>query len=360
MRGSRRQRYQRLSGWLADRTDGELVEVVSAGRSVGVGVGGESLVLDVEGVGVFAKRIPLTDRELVDWGSTANHFGVPLFCQYGIGGPGFNGWRELAANIVVTDGVLAGEARLFPMLYHWRVLPGRSAIADEHADIDAVVAANGGSSAVRGRLEALAAAPCSLVLFSEYIPLAMGDWLRENPIGKAVAVERQLAEILTFLREHELLHMDGHFGNIRSDGERIYLTDFGLATSPRFDLSSAERDFVERHATYDADYAAMRLVNWIVTDVCGVRTPHTGGPVARNEYVIECAAGRIPGGVPPTVAAILARHAPAAARMNGFLWNLFAGEIHTQYPAGDGVGFAGRRGNLAVRDVGRGDGGIGA
>ena len=56
--------------------------------------------------------------------------------------------------------------------------------------------------------------------------------------------------------------MDGHFGNMRTDMERIYLTDFGLATSPHFDLSTAEHDFVRRHATHDADYAAMLLVNW--------------------------------------------------------------------------------------------------
>jgi hypothetical protein len=54
----------------------------------------------------------------------------------------------------------------------------------------------------------------------------------------------------------------------RTDGERVYLTDSGPATSPHFDLSAAERDFAARHATHDAGYAAMRLVNWLVTDVC--------------------------------------------------------------------------------------------
>ncbi|MEJ7689791.1 MAG: hypothetical protein WKF76_04815 [Nocardioidaceae bacterium] len=40
--------------------------------------------------------------------------------------------------------------------------------------------------------------------------------------------------------------MDGHFGNMRTDGKRIYLSDFGLATSPRFDLSAAEHDFAQQ------------------------------------------------------------------------------------------------------------------
>ncbi|MGW5140034.1 serine/threonine protein phosphatase [Nocardia beijingensis] len=218
------------------------------------------------------------------------------------------------------------------MLYHWRVLPGRSPVAAEHADIDAVVAAQGGYPAVRTRLEALAAAPSSLVLFCEYIPRPIADLLREDPADKAATVERHFSEIVAFLRDRELLHMDWHFGNLRTDMERIYLSDFGLATSPRFDLSAAERDFVERHATHDASYAAMRLVNWLVTDVCGVPMPSSGGPVARNEYVLRCAAGHIPDDVPPAVAAILTRHAPTAAKMNAFFWKLFDGDMHAEYP----------------------------
>ncbi len=305
---------------------------MDTGRANSVGVGGGSVVFDVDGVPVFAKRIPLTDLELAHPGSTANLFDLPVYCQYGIGGPGFNAWRELAANKLVTNAVLAGETQSFPMLHHWRVLPGRSPVADEHADIDTVVAALGDCPAVRARLEALAAASCSLVLFCEYIPHPIEQWLQEDPAGKAATVERQLSQIVMFLRSRELLHMDGHFGNMRSDGERIYLSDFGLVTSPHFELSSTERAFAERHATHDADYAAMRLVNWLVTDVCGVPMPTSGGPVARNEYVVQCAAGHIPDDVPPAVAAILTRHAPAAAKMNAFYWRLFDGEVQAEYP----------------------------
>ncbi|MER7452724.1 serine/threonine protein phosphatase [Nocardia beijingensis] len=323
---------QRLSVSLASRSDAELAELIDTGRVTSLGVGGGTAVIDVDGVPVFTKRIPLTNRELAEPGSTANLFDVPLFCQYGIGGPGFSAWRELAANIIVTDGVLAGETQSFPVLYHWRVLPGRSPVAAEHADIDTVVAAQGGYPAVRTRLEALAAAPSSLVLFCEYIPHPIADLLREDPADKAATVERQFSEIVAFLRDRKLLHMDWHFGNLRTDMERIYLSDFGLATSPRFDLSAAERDFVERHATHDASYSAMRLVNWLVTEVCGVPMPSSGGPVARNEYVLQCAAGHIPADVPPVVSAILTRHASTAAKMNAFFWKLFDGDMHAEYP----------------------------
>ncbi|MFD5178722.1 serine/threonine protein phosphatase [Nocardia sp. NPDC058379] len=329
----RSERHWRLAAVLASRNDFQLAELVDAGRVVGVGVGGGAAVADIDGVPVFTKRIPLTDRELANRGSTANLFELPMFCQYGVGGPSFNAWRELAANIVATEGVLAGETQAFPMLHHWRVLPGRAAVAAEHADIDTVVAALGGSPEVRKRLEALAAATSSLVLFSEYIPSAMPEWLGADPVGKAVVFERQLAEIMAFLRDRELLYMDGHLGNLRADGERVYLTDFGLVTSPRFDLSPAERDFARRHVTHDGDYAAMRLVNWLVTDICGVTTPAGCAPVARNAYVRRCAAGDIPADVSPVVAAILARHAPAAAKMNAFYWKLFGGDVHAEYPA---------------------------
>jgi hypothetical protein len=76
----------------------------------------------------------------------------------------------------------------------------------------------------------------------------------------------------------------------------------------------------------------MRLVNWLVTTVCGVPLPAAGGPVARNAYVRRCAGGDIPKDVPPAVADILARHAAAAARMNDFCWRLMDGDIHARYP----------------------------
>ncbi len=304
---------------------------MSAGTVGDAGIGGGSVLLDVNGVTVFAKQIPLTDRELAHPQSTANLFDLPTYCQYGVGGPGFGAWRELAANGIVTDGVLAGATESFPLLYHWRVLPGRPPIAAEHADIDAAVTAMDGSPAVRSRLEALATASHSLVLFLEYIPYALRPWLRADPMGTAEMLEKQLFEIVAFLRDRELLHMDGHVENMRTDGERVYLVDFGLATSPHFDLSPAERDYVERNATHDAGYAAMVLVNWLANAVCGVPASTQGGPVERNEFVRRCAAGDRPDGVPPSVAAILDRHAGDAARLNSLYWKLFGGQVRAQY-----------------------------
>ncbi|MEJ2854028.1 MULTISPECIES: serine/threonine protein phosphatase [unclassified Saccharothrix] len=327
----RADRHRSVSAALAARTDDELLTLLAHGGDGSVGVGGDAVTVEVAGAPVFAKRIPLTDRELARPQSTANLFDLPVFCQYGVGGPSFNAWRELAANLAVTEAVLAGETESFALLHHWRVLPGRPPVADEHADVDQVVALMGGHPAVRARMEALAAAPHSLVLFNEYVPRPVEGWLAEDPVGKAASVERQLVGTAEFLRRRGLLHMDGHFGNMRTEGDTIVLTDFGLVTSPAFDLSAEERDFVADHAGHDADYAVMRLVNWLVVTVCGV----VDGYAARNEYVRRCAAGDVPADVPPVVADILTRHTPAAARMNDFMWALFDGDLTARYPAQD-------------------------
>lgn len=333
MLSSRRLRHDRVSASLTAREDDELTALLRAAPTSEVGAGGSSSVLNVDGIAVFAKRVPITDRELAHPHSTANLFELPLACQYGmhpLAGPGFGAWRELAANTTVTEGVLGGESEAFALLHHSRVLPGRPPLAPEHRNVEAVVAQFGGDPAVRTRFAELAAASSSLVLFLEYLPDRLPEWLAD-PAAHAETLERQLFEQVAFLGSRELLHLDGHFGNLRADRDQVYLVDLGLATSPRFDLSAAERGFVARNVDHDADYAAMRLVNWLVTAVCGVPVPAYGGPAERNAYVRRCAQGHIPEHVPPAVADILARHARAAAAMNDFCWRLVDGDFHTQY-----------------------------
>lgn len=330
---TRRARHELVSARLAALDDESLATVLRAAPHGAVGVGGGTSVLDVAGVRVFVKRVPITDRELAHPHSTANLFGLPLACQYGmhpLAGPGFGAWRELASNQAATDGVLRGECEAFALLHHWRVLPGREAVAPEHEDVDAVVAQFGGDPAVRTRFEELAAATCSLVLFLEHIPEPLVDQSGDLPMG-AESVERQLFDAVSFLRSREILHMDGHLGNMRSDGEQIYLVDFGLATSPRFDLSDVERDFVAQNVDHDADYAAMRLVNWLVTTACTVPGLADEGFAGRNAFVRRCASGDIPEYVPPEVAGALSRHAAAAARMNDFCWRLVDGDVDARY-----------------------------
>ncbi len=340
---ARRARYERVSELLASRSDLELAALTAPGRAGATEVRGGSVIFEVDGVPVFGKRVALTDLELAHPRSTANLFELPMFChyffgtpricEYGFGGPALSAWRELAANLIGTDAVLAGESESFPVVYHWRVLPVRPPITAEQSDVDALVGALEGSAAVRARLDALRKASHSLVLITEFVPDRVTDWLREDPAGRADAFERRLFEGVASLRDHELLHLDLGLDNLRTDGDRIHFVDFGLATSPRFDLSAAERAFVDRLATYDADYAAMRLVLWLAAALCGVtKQASTGDVDLRGAFLRRCAEGRFPEGLPPAITGILSRHAPTAARTYDFFRRLFGGELHTAYP----------------------------
>lgn len=345
MTTTRSARYGEVSGALALLSDRRLERLVAEARSLGQGIGGTSAVLDVAGVPVFVKRIALSDRErrAEHVRSTANLFDLPLFCQYGIariGTPGFGVWRELAANALTTGWVLAGQTQAFPLMYHWRVLPDAPPLPDELADVDDAVGYWGGSAAVRERIDAVATASASVVLFLEYLPQGLLDWLGEQlargpeAVADAAArLERSFRLDLAFMNAAGLLHFDTHFGNIRTDGQRLYFADLGLATSPRFDLSAAESEFVARHRGHDVCYALTQLVNWLVTNVCGVGVPAAGGPAERNAYIRRCAAGEPVVDAPPAVAALIRRYAPVAVIMNDFYWDVFGHSRATPYPA---------------------------
>jgi hypothetical protein len=330
---------------LALLSDHQIGQLVDAAQAIGSGVGGTSALLDIASTSVFVKRMPLTDLER-DPGnvmSTANLFGLPTFCHYGVvllPAGGFGAWRELAANTMTTNWVLTGQSEAFPLMYHWRVLPGAAPLADEIADIERVVAYWDGSTAVRRRLHALAQASASLVLFLEYIPQNLHAWLTRqlaagpDAVTAACAmVQRRLQADIAFMNAQGLLHFDAHFRNILTDGHRLYLADLGLATSPRFDLSTDERDFLALNASHDAGYAVRELLNWIVANVVGIPAPDTGGPVERYDYIRRCAAGTPPVGAPGPAAELISRYAPVAAIMNDFYWNVFGVSRATPYPA---------------------------
>jgi hypothetical protein len=197
----------------------------------------------------------------------------------------------------------------------------------------------GGSQAMRERLHALVHASASIVLFLEFVPHSLTDWLaaqtgagEESAAVACALLESQLLAAVAFMNANGLSHFDAHFGNILTDGHRLYLADLGLANSPRFDLSAQETLFLDQHRTHDVGYAVMRLVNWLVTSVRGVEASAQGGSMQRNDYIRACAAGFEPLGVPARVAAVIRTYAPIAAIMNDFYRDLFAVSRATPYP----------------------------
>jgi hypothetical protein len=328
---------------LALRSDRALTELVDEAVPLGSGIGGKSALLEIDGTPVFVKRVPLTSLERAPENvrSTANLFDLPMFCQYGIGGPGFGAWRELAAHTMTTNWVLAGDHEGFPLMYHWRVLPDSTPLPAELADVERAVAYWGGGAQVRHRIEALQQSSASVALFLEYIPQNLHQWLGEQlAIGgeaaerACVMVERGLSTTTSFMNSRGLLHFDAHFGNILTDGRHLYFADYGLALSSRFQLSPGEADFFDRHQTYDRCYTASYLVHWLVTAVYGYERED------RYALVRACTEGQrpaevpseVPGGVPKAAAAIIARHAPLALVMWDFLDELQHRSRRAPYP----------------------------
>ncbi|WP_420918516.1 hypothetical protein [Streptomyces caniscabiei] len=88
-RDTRLTAHRAASAALARLGEGELRELVDAATPLGSGIGGTSVLLDVDGTPVFVKQVRLTDleRRPEHARSTANLFGLPVHCQYGIGSP---------------------------------------------------------------------------------------------------------------------------------------------------------------------------------------------------------------------------------------------------------------------------------
>ncbi|WP_280354719.1 protein kinase family protein [Nocardia otitidiscaviarum] len=323
---------------LALYSDHGLLELLDTAAPIGAGIGGKSALLEVAGNPVFVKRIPLTDleRQPEHVRSTANLFDMPLCCQYGvglIGGPGFGAWRELAVHTMTTNWVLAAEYEAFPLMYHWRVLPDTTPLPEELADIDRAVAYWEGRPQVRQRIEALRDSTASIALFLEYIPHNLHQWLSTQidagaqHAGRACAmVERELAVGTGFMNSRGLLHLDAHFGNILTDGRRLYFGDYGLALSSEFDLSPQEVAFFHRNQSYDRGYTSAYLVNWLVTAVYRLRGEE------RAAIVRALAEGKPPEGVTEEAAAVLTRHAPVAATMSAFMRAFQQESRGTPYP----------------------------
>ncbi|MBM9510404.1 protein kinase family protein [Actinacidiphila acididurans] len=342
--------YATAGARLALFSDRRLAQAVAAAPGLGTGIGGRSAELEIEGVRVFVKRVPLTDIELrpEHVRSTANLFGLPLFYQYGVGSAGFGAWRELAAHLMTTGWVLKNEYAGFPLLYHWRVLPDSppEGFADQFGGIEGAVAHWDGAPAVRRRLEAIGRSSSSLVLFLEYVPRTLAAWLGEarkegeqgpeqerehGPEPESAPytwVEDELIRGTQFMSARGLVHFDAHFANLLTDGRQVYFADFGLALSREFELSATEEAFLTDHLVYDGSYAPAHLLRFHLPD--GVR-----GGSDHETFLRDWVAGRRLDGVPPGIGRILDRHAPHALVLDDFHRRLLTRSKRTPFPAAE-------------------------
>ena len=328
--------YSAVSAHLALLSDDQAAGLVGKAVPLASGIGGTTFLLDLDGTRIFVKKIPLSDleRRQENIRSTANFFRLPVFYQYGLGSTGFGAWRELALHVMTTNWVLSRQCLGFPLMYHWRILPGptpRPPAAAENADIERAVAWWGGCQEIRERLLALAHSSASVVVFLEYFPQTLHEWLSEK-ISRGgeeadsafIMADRNLRATTFFMNSRGLLHFDAHFNNILTDGQRLYFTDFGLAMYSRFDLSGAETAFFASHRSYDCSYTVTHLVKWLKTA--------QGLEASSDPITAEYADGGVSACLPAAADAIIRRYTSIADITSDFYRRLHKDKL-TPYPA---------------------------
>jgi len=247
--GTRRAKYFVLSGLLAQVSNTELTTLL--GDSGSAGGWGTTATIVVGRTKVFVKRVPVMDVEYDNMFSTANHYDLPTFYNYGVGSAGFGVFRELVAHVKTTNWVLDGSEPNFPLMYHYRIMPTPASeeVMDEERHNGYVKYWNGDPGIARYKRDRHAAR-FQLVLCLEHFPHVLGGWLPHHVEGSEVVI-REMRRTLAFLREHGIVHFDVHFGNILVNHGIPYLSDFGLVLDKSFALSTPELAFFKRHADYD-------------------------------------------------------------------------------------------------------------
>ncbi len=173
----------------------------------------------------------------------------------------------------------------------------------------------GGSAGVRDRFEALRRSPAQLVLFLEFLPRTVHQWLLDRiadggeVLDAALGmVHRELLAGTRFMASRGLLHFDAHFDNVMTDGERLYFADFGLTTSSGFALSPAEEEFFAAHRDYDRCYTAAHFHGWF---------------------------GRNFTDLPDSAASLVEHYAPIAEVLDPFFRELHRHDRTTPYPTAE-------------------------
>jgi hypothetical protein len=273
----RRKRYFKLSSQIAQLDNAQLRSLFddseSSTSSSGWGLN-HAIVLGQSQV--FVKRVPVTNIEYNNLFSTKNLYDLPTYCNYGFGSTGFGVFRELVTHIKTTNWVLEGAIATFPLMYHYRIIPFCGRPADVDLERQKGYVEYWGNSANAGNyLLDRAIANYELVLFLEYIPHVLETWLRENP-NKLQQPLDELRRTIDFLRTQGIIHFDAHFQNILTNGEQIYLTDFGLVLDKSFALNSDEESFFEQNTFYDYGEVLRNLGHLIQSpyDSCSENDQH--------------------------------------------------------------------------------------
>jgi hypothetical protein len=331
----RSKQYETISTHLANLSSVQLIQALGNAKPIPAGLGGKAALMHIADTPIFVKKVPLTDLEQLPqhFMSTASIYNLPLCYQYGIGAAGFHAWRELAVHTMTTEWVLNGECAYFPMLYHWRILANdhNESNIQFNADLEKYHQDLQYLDVVSKRVEDLHQATAHIVFFVEYIPQNLYAWLSaeilkgEDRAETAIAwVDESLRIINNDLHARGLLHFDEHYENMLIDDGQIYLTDFGLSLSSKFELTAAEATFFTQHKSYDQVCAIVNLLQCIVTTFFGKEQWEL-----QLREIIASKMDMLPAGM----TAILKRYAPIAIVLDTFFKKLNKEDKFALYPA---------------------------
>lgn len=212
---------------------------------------GTNHIIKLAGKPIFVKKVPLTDLEFEHSFETSNIFGLPLYYNYGVGSAGFGAFRELLTHIKTTNWVLDGKTQNFPLMYHYRIIPRTERSARiNRSKHQRYLKRWDDNRAIDHYIRERCKSKFELVLFLEHFPGTLAHWFKDNT-HKVDSIYEHLHSTLDFLKDKGIIHFDAHLHNIVSDGESLYLSDFGLALDKHFNLSKKELDFFKQHQLYD-------------------------------------------------------------------------------------------------------------
>lgn len=258
-------RYSEISRLATQLDSADFRAIVEQASGAG-GSWGQTHTVALGGYPVFVKRIPLTAVERAHACSTENLYNLPASYHYGVDSAGFGVYRELAAHRATTRWVLNGDVSGFPLLYHHRVIPAEGTQAEVWPPdrLDRYTAYWGGHPGITRYVADRASATYEMVLLLEHFPKTLSEWLLTQT-GETSRVLADLRTTAGFLREHGILHFDPHFDNVVTDGNNLYLTDFGLVLDRGFALDGAERTLFASHQLYDFGVMLLSLMKPLLT-----------------------------------------------------------------------------------------------
>jgi serine/threonine protein kinase len=245
----RKKRYFQIASQIAQLDNAQLLALFDNNEpSMGWGI---NHTIQMGESAVFVKRVPITDVEYHNLLSTKNLYDLPTYYNYGIGSAGFGVFRELMAHLKTTHWVLNGAIDTFPLMYHYRIMPFSGWRVDvDMAQHQKYVEYWGNNANIGNYVLGRTKANYELVLFLEYVPYVLAAWLQEHS-GRCQQPLADLFKTVDFLRSQGIIHFDAHFNNVLTDGDRAYLTDFGLVLDRSFSLTQKEEYFFTEHVFYD-------------------------------------------------------------------------------------------------------------